>query len=158
MSAAGKGAPRRLSPRHALAGEEQQVWIGFGGQADQGWLRLLRPGFRHCFAVLRDKAGWTLVEPLSGRLLVTRAELAADFDLPGFYRRAGLSVVGPFRPGPPVARGWRPEVSFYSCVQVCLALLGEGAPRAFTPHGLYRALVNESLNRKIIIDATLQPG
>lgn len=160
MSTTGQGAsrPRRLSPRHALAGEEQQVWIGFGGQADQLWLRLLRPGFRHCFAALHDSRGWTLVEPLSGRLLVTRTGLAASFDLPGFYRRAGLSVVGPFRPGPPVARGWRPEISLYSCVQVCRALLGEGAPRALTPHGLYRALVNESLNRKIIIDATPQPG
>lgn len=160
MSAQGRDAsrPRRISPRHALAEGEQQVWIGFGGQADQFWLRLLRPGFRHCFAALRDKDGWSLVEPLSGRLLVTRAGLAADFDLPAFYRRAGLSVVGPFRPGSPAVRGWLPFSGLYSCVQVCRAVLGGGAPQAFTPHGLYRALANDSLNRKKYLDIYLPFG
>lgn len=157
--AEGAGArPRRLSPRHALAEGAQELWIGFGGQADQLWLRLLRPGFRHCFAALRDQAGWTLVEPLSGRLLVTRAGLSADFDLPGFYRRAGLAVVGPFRPGPPAARGWFPEMGPYSCVKVCRALMGVAAPWAITPHGLYRALVNDSLNKKKFLDEVLPFG
>ncbi|PHK95882.1 hypothetical protein CR162_05970 [Pseudoroseomonas rhizosphaerae] len=150
--------PWRLSPRHALAEGEQQVWIGFGGQADQPWLRLLRPGFRHCFAAIRDRQGWSLVEPLSGRLLVSRAGVAAEFDLPAFYRRAGLSVVGPFRPGPPAGDGWLPNISLYSCVQLCRAVLGAGAPWAFTPHGLYQALVNEKENRKKILDASLPVG
>ncbi|MXP63714.1 hypothetical protein E0493_10180 [Roseomonas sp. M0104] len=134
-----QGAVPRIAPRHALAEGGQRVWIGFGGRADRLWLRLLRPGFRHCFAVLGDSGGWTVVEPLSGRLLVSRPELGPEFDLPGFYRRAGLTVLGPFAPGGAFC-GVLPGVLPYSCVAVCRALLGEGAPRALTPRGLYRKL------------------
>lgn len=117
----------------------QEVWIAFGGQADQPWLRLLRPGFRHCFAALRDESGWTVVEPLSGRLMVARLEVPADYDLPAFYGRAGLAVVGPFAPGAARA-GWLPPLLPATCVGLCRALLGASAPMALTPWGLFRAL------------------
>lgn len=152
--AAFAASARRISPRHALGEETSRIWIGFGGRADQGWLRLLRPGFRHCFAAIADDSGWTVVEPLSGRLLVTRPDVPAGFDLPGFYRRAGLVVLGPLRPGPPAA-SWLPALSPYSCVAVCRALLGQGAPRAVTPYGLFRGLEKFLENRKIIIDLGL---
>ncbi|MCI0752440.1 hypothetical protein [Teichococcus vastitatis] len=93
----------RLAP-HRLAEDAQRVWIGFGGRADRLWMRLLRPGFRHCFAVLQDANGWTVVEPLSGRLLVARPVLPAEFDLPAFYRRAGLTLLGPSSPAPQPAQ------------------------------------------------------
>jgi hypothetical protein len=117
----------------------QEVWIAFGGRADQPWLRPLRRGFRHCFAALRDEAGWTVLEPLSGRLLVVRLAAPAGFDLPGFYRRAGLAVLGPFAPGPVRAR-WLPPLMPFTCVGLCRAVLGAGAPFALTPYGLFRRL------------------
>ncbi len=141
----------RLSHRHALAEGSQRVWIGFGGRADRAWLRLLRPGFRHCFAAVEDAQGWTVVEPLSGRLLVARPGLVPGFDLPGFYRRAGLTVLGPFEPGAPHC-GVLPQLSPYSCVAVCRALLGQGAPFAVTPRGLFRALEKKMENGKKSID------
>ena len=124
--------------RAAQAG--QQAFIVFGGAADQPWLRLLRPGFRHCFAVLRDAGGWTVLDPLTGRLVVARLEVPARFDLPGFYRRAGFVVAGPFTPGAP---RWRalPPLSPFTCVALCRAILGAGAPRALTPWGLFRQLL-----------------
>lgn len=129
----------------------QEVWIAFGGQADQAWLRPLRRGFRHCFAALRDEAGWTVLEPLSGRLLVARLAVPAGFDLPGFYRRAGLAVVGPFVPGPVRAR-WLPPLLPFTCVGLCRAVLGAGAPFAFTPFGLFRRLArNLHKDRKNIL-------
>lgn len=142
MSAA---PPPRPRARHARGGQEarQLLFLVFGGGADQPWLRLLRPGFRHCFAAIRDAQGWTVLDPLSGRLLVQRLDVAPDFDLPGFYLRAGLALRGPFRPGPPAPR-WLPPLSPYSCVTLCRALLGSGAPFALTPHGLYRALRDPS--------------
>ena len=54
-------------------------------------LRLLRPGFRHCFALIRDPGGWTLLDPLSGRLVVTRLPAAPTADIPRRYRAAGAS-------------------------------------------------------------------
>ena len=143
----------RLAHRRTLAADPagQGVWIAFGGVADQPWLRLLRPGFRHCFAALSDEAGWTVLEPLSGRLMVARLPVAAGFDLPGFYRRAGLRVLGPFLPGEPVA-GLGTALMPFTCVALCRALLGPGAPFAVTPFGLFRALggqVAEVASRRI---------
>ena len=120
-------------------GASQSIWLAFGGVADQPWLRLLRPGFRHCFAALADEAGWTVLEPLSGRVLVARLPVPAGFDLPGYYRRAGLSVLAPSAPTPPRASG-RPNLAPLTCVGLCRALLGPGAPFALTPYGLFRAL------------------
>lgn len=129
----------RPAHRRLAAGGGQGVWIAFGGVADQPWLRLLRPGFRHCFAALSDEAGWTVLEPLSGRLMVARLPVDAGFDLPGFYRRAGLRVLGPFSAAEPRARRLPPLAPF-TCVGLCRALLGPGAPFALTPFGLFRAL------------------
>lgn len=132
-------APKRTHRYLATAEAGQRVWIVFGGVADQGWLHLLRPGFRHCFAALQDEAGWTVLEPLSGRLMVARLPVAAGFDLPLFYRRAGLRVLGPFTPGEPRGASL-PSCAPFSCVALCRALIGPQAPFALTPYRLYRAL------------------
>ena len=146
-----------MTPGHRQAREApQQVWIAFGGEADQPWLRPLRRGFRHCFAALRDEAGWTVLEPLSGRLLVARLAVPATYDLPGFYRRAGLAVVGPFAPGPARARRL-PALMPFTCVGLCRAVIGGGAPFALTPWGLFRRLAkNLQENRKKVLTPT--PG
>ncbi len=129
----------RLAHRRTHAEAGQRLFLAFGGEADQAWLRPLRRGFRHCFAALGDEAGWTVLEPLSGRLLVARLPVPAGFDLPGFYRRAGLAVLGPFVPGGATPRRL-PDLSPFTCVTLCRALLGAGAPFAVTPYGLFRAL------------------
>lgn len=129
-----------MTPRLRAARDAPQlVWIVFGGAADQVWLRPLRRGFRHCFAALQDEAGWTVLEPLSGRLVVARLGVASDYDLPGFYRRAGLVPAGPFVPGGVRPRRW-PALLPMTCVGLCRALLGAGAPFAITPFGLFRRL------------------
>ena len=130
----------------------QEAFIVFGGRADQPWLRLLRPGFRHCFAALVDAGGWTVLDPLTGRLVVARLELPADFDLPGFYHRAGLAVLGPFTPSEPRARHL-PPLSPFSCVALCRAVLGAAAPFALTPYGLFRSLNKLARNRKNVLTA-----
>jgi len=121
---------------------EPAVFIGFGGAASLPWQRLLAPGFRHCFAALRDDTGWTVVDPLSGRLHVTRLPVGLGYDLPGLWIRAGFAVLGPYRPAA-AAASVLPGLSPLTCVGVCRALLGPGAPFALTPRGLFRALMRE---------------
>ena len=147
MTAAARPRPRPAHRRAAQAG--QRAFIVFGGAADQPWLRLLRPGYRHCFAAVADARGWTVLDPLTGRLVVARLDLPASFDLPGFYRRAGFAVTGPFTPGP--AR-WRllPPLSPFTCVSLCRAVLGARAPFALTPWGLFRKLAEDRKNIPII--------
>jgi hypothetical protein len=130
---------QRLAHRRAADETAQAVWIAFGGAADQAWLHLLRPGFRHCFAAVRDDAGWTVLEPLSGRLLVARLPVPVAFDLPGFYRRAGLRVLGPFLPADAAPRRL-PSLAPFTCVTLCRAVLGPAAPPAWTPFQLFMAL------------------
>jgi hypothetical protein len=151
------GGDAHSGPAHRRAAESrpQTLWLAFGGGADQAWLRLLRPGFRHCFAALRDDDGWTVLDPLSGRLLVTRLTVPADFDLPGFWRRAGCRVLGPFVPAVPRA-GW-PGVIPLSCVSLCRALLGPGAPLAVTPHGLFQRLKKTIRDKENILDSGARP-
>ncbi|WP_240655227.1 hypothetical protein [Rhodovarius crocodyli] len=128
-------------------GEGQQVWILFGGRADMAWQRLLSPRFRHCFAAILDDRGWTLLDPMTNRLLVERLDLPADFDLPRFYRRAGFASAGPFVPAPARASLW-PAIMPMNCVGLCRATLGGSAPFALTPHGLHRALTTQPNNKK----------
>ena len=141
--------------RRAAESRPQLLWLAFGGGADQGWMRLLRPGFRHCFAGLRDEAGWTVIDPLSGRLLVTRLGVESDFDLPGFWQRAGCRVLGPFVPGAP-ARAL-PAVVPLSCVSLCRALLGPTAPFALTPYGLFRGLKKKFRIEENVLDESGGP-
>jgi hypothetical protein len=144
----------RPSHRRHLSG--QRAWIVFGGRADHLWQRLLRRGFRHCFAAIEDSCGWTVLDPLTGRLLVARLEVPAGFDLPGFYRRAGLLPVGPFPlEEPELGRGLRGAP--FSCVAVCRAVLGPHAPFAMTPHGLFRALLGSHESRKKNLTSPIVP-
>lgn len=140
-------APAVLRPAHRRAAAEaaQRLFIVFGGEADQPWLRPLKRGFRHCFAALADETGWTVLDPLSGRLVVARLDLPAGFDLPGFYRRAGLQVLGPFAAAEP-RRRWLPPLGPFTCVALCRALLGPAAPFAITPYGLFRFLKKNGQN------------
>lgn len=141
----------RPAHRRAAASAAQRAFIVFGGGAELPWLRPLRRGFRHCFAALEDARGWTVLDPLSGRLVVARLEgLPPGFDLPGFYERAGLTVLGPFLPGGP-RRSVLPPFAPFSCVSLCRAVLGAGAPFAVTPFGLFRALVRLHGERKIFL-------
>lgn len=134
-------------PNRADADPAQRVWILFGGRAEMGWQRLLAPGFRHCFAALQDAAGWTVLDPLAGRLLAARLDVPADFDLPRFYRRAGFAALGPFAPGPARA-SLLPAIRPMNCVGLCRSVLGGSAPFAITPQGLHNALFAQLHNKK----------
>lgn len=134
--------------RIAEALPESAVWVAFSGRADLPWLRVLRPGFRHCFAAIADGSGWTLVDPLARRLVVQRLAVAPEFDLPAFWRRAGFRVLGPFTPAAP-APSLLPPLAPFNCVTACLRLLGLNRPFALTPFGLYRTLACHCVTARI---------
>lgn len=142
---------------HRRTTQEQQAWIVFSGAADMPWQRLLKRGFRHCFAALRDADGWSVLDPLQGRLVVARLDVEAGFDLPGFYRRAGLLPVGPITPGAARA-SLLPRLLPMNCVGLCRAVLGTAAPFAMTPHGLYRGLQNLPRIRNLFLTTDDVPG
>lgn len=150
-------ADGRAKPGHRRHITGQRVWIVFGGRADHGWQRLLRPGFRHCFAAIEDAQGWLVLDPLTGRLLLARIDVPPGFDLPAFYRRAGLRPLGPFLLNEH-ALGSAGPVLPLNCVSLCRAVLGPHAPFALTPAGLYKRLSRSFESRKKSLTSLTDPA
>lgn len=106
-------------------------------------LRLLRRGFRHCFAVLCRGGAWVVVDPLAHRLAVDLAPacLARDAEaVAALYRARGLTaVVVPVAEPPRRLAPLRP----FTCVEAVKRLIGRRAPWVFTPGQLHGHLLRE---------------
>jgi hypothetical protein len=115
---------------------EPEAWVGFTNNRGLSWLRLLKPGFRHCFLLLRSNGAWIVYDPLSNQ---TRIDLlwAGDELLDHLSARgcrllpARLEWEGQWRSQP-----WRP----FSCVEAVKRALGLSAPWVLTPWQLFRHL------------------
>ena len=90
--------------------------VVFEDRQEQSLIRLLRPGFRHCFCLIGGDLAWTVCDPL-----LTRIELASllgfdETDLASLYTRSGRTVlVGNVSGGRTRYTSWlRPM----SCVEV----------------------------------------
>jgi len=118
--------------------------VAFTGKTEIGWLRLLRPGFRHCFALLHDGARWLTLDPLAHKTLVqAHDDLPPEFDLVLWLRReGGCRVVPVSLPEPPP----RPApLGLFTCVEAVKRVLGLHDRWIFTPWQLYRRL---TVNRR----------
>lgn len=114
-----------------------RVWVLFGGGGGLWWLRLLKPGFRHCLALMNDGRHWLLVDPLSSHTEVTVLDADAGWDVPGWYRDQGLTVVPAVAASPPPRPApWAP----FTCVEAVKRLIGLHDPLVVTPWQLYRRL------------------
>lgn len=147
--------------RSAPAGRAlPRALVAFSGQTELAWLRLLRPGFRHCFAVVEILGGvnaapggqggsWVLYNPLSNGTQLAVWTLDNEETLRAWLRLHDYVVVET-RARPLDARlfGWRP----YTCVEAVKRVLGLHAPGVFTPWQLYRRL-KKTDNRNIILDS-----
>lgn len=121
--------------------------VCFSGNTGLWWLRLLRPGFRHCFVTVETAAGWVVAEPLSHCVRVDCVAVPPGFDLAGWYRAHGMVVVETaVAAAPRRALPWRP----FTCVEMVKRVLGLRAPLVLTPWQLWRHL---DQNRKKSVDA-----
>ena len=130
--------------------------VVFAGHADLWWLRLLKPGFRHCFVALGDGRIWVSIEPLSHCTEVVVTPVHGPFDLAAHYRAQGLTVVETVvRNVPSTPMPWRP----FTCVEGVKRVLGLRAPWVWTPWDLYRCLTEEKKSerdRKKSVDGSEQ--
>jgi len=112
--------------------------VVFSGRADLAWLRLLRPGFRHCFILLHTGKGWLYLNPLAHRTEISLLDLPGEFDVAGWYRQRDMVALTtrPRRP-PHRAAPWRP----HTCVETVKRILGIHAGWVLTPWQLYRHIV-----------------
>lgn len=115
--------------------------VVFEDRPRHGLFRLLRPGFRHCFCLRRERAGWLLCDPRSDRLDLRLVPPVPALALARAYAGLGGTVLalrlatgafGPIR---------RPRLPApFTCVEVVARLLGLGPGRARTPWDLFRRL------------------
>lgn len=118
-------------------GDAERALVLFGGEPTLPWLRLLKPGFRHCAAVLECGAVWVVYNPMSNATEIATAPACDARALAARFEAAGYRVV-PAAVGPPPAspQPWRP----YTCVEAVKRALGLSAPAVVTPWQLYRHL------------------
>lgn len=115
-----------------------KAWVVFSGQADRPWLKLLRPGFRHCSVVLHDGRRWLSLDPMLSRIeLRVHDHVPPDFDLPGWLRERGQLVVAA-----PVdqTRAVPMPLAVFTCVEAVKRVLGLHRSLILTPWQLYRHL------------------
>lgn len=126
-----------MSRSPAMSAPGTRAWVVFCGEAELWWLKLLRPGFRHCFVMLNDGRHWVVIDPLAPFTEVSVPAVPPGYDLPGWFRRLGLVAVPARldhdrrRPAP-----WGP----FTCVEAVKRVLGLHAPFVVTPWQLYRRL------------------
>lgn len=115
-----------------------EAWVVFTGKTDLPWLRLLKPGFRHCYVLLNDGGNWITLDPLSNYLDVSvHRNVPSGFDLPKWLGTRGHKVVRA-----PVSR-LRKEAPWmlFTCVEAVKRVLGLHERFIVTPWQLYRHLV-----------------
>lgn len=124
----------------AASSQEPQprIFIVFSGETELRWLRILKPGFRHCFALIDNGRHWTVFEPLAGYFEIQSLDVASAVDLPLMYAAAqhmtvieATAIAQPRRQAPP---------AILSCVEAVKRLIGLHHPLIITPHQLYQHL------------------
>ena len=116
--------------------ESRRIWIAFTGQTELPLLRFLKPGFRHCFIVIKDEGKWLSLDPMANHMDLTVHNVPDDFDLPRWLRSRGLQVIETDvqhhdKPAPLMP---------LTCVEAVKRMIGLHKRFILTPYQLFRHL------------------
>lgn len=123
----------------------KKIWIVFTGKTDIQWLKILKPGFRHCFAILNDGQKWMSVDPLAPYTDINiYHHIEPDFDLVNALRAKGYQVIkAPTKESHKSAA----PIMVFTCVEAIKRLIGLHARHIITPWQLYRHLTQIQNNQ-----------
>ncbi len=131
-------------PRPSLGGAEKasvgegRVLVVFEDRADVPSLAWLRPGFRHCFCLVRRPVGWLVCDLLKSSVFMDVVDPYEEADLIAHYCNRGRTVlVGSSF----TDRSRSASLRLLTCVEIVKRIIGLRAPTVLTPYQLYRALV-----------------
>ena len=117
--------------------------VAFTGETELPVLRLLKPGFRHCFLVLPDRGQWLLYDPMAHATALQGLPVAPGHNVFDVLLAQGYTVVpariraAPRRPAP---------VAPFTCVEAVQRALGIHARGVRTPWDLFRHLTSPGLS------------
>lgn len=120
-----------------------QILVVFSGATTIPWLRLLRPGFRHCFAVWCDGRRWLTCDAMAHATHIAVHDLPPGFDMAAWYRAAGLRVVRVHPYAQQACPRTPAPLAPFTCVESVKRLIGLRARRVVTPYQLWRHLAAE---------------
>lgn len=130
-------APDRRAGNHSTG----RIVVVFSGATDLRWLQALKPGFRHCYAVLKNAGGWLLIDPASHQ---TRIEYLGPMPLRRLLvglQTAETTVVCCRRRDAPMRLA---PIRPFTCVEAVKRLIGIHAPWTLTPWQLFDHLTAEN--------------
>ncbi len=112
--------------------------VVFGDQVGLFWLRILRPGFRHCFVLLELEDGWVMLDPLAHWMHVAILPPVPSDELAAWYRDRGyhVAISRHDQPSKQSVR-WAP----FTCVEIVKRALGIRRFGIWTPHQLWCFLI-----------------
>ncbi len=111
--------------------------VVFSGETDLKWLKVLKPGFRHCFAILESGGRRIIYDPLSHQTEITVIDGLSLRELRDGYRKQGFRVI----PWTILRARPRPApLGLYTCVEAVKRVLGIHAPMIITPWNLFNFL------------------
>lgn len=116
----------------------QNAFVVFTGQTDLPWLKILKPGFRHCFVMLYDGRRWASLDPMANRMeLIIHDQLPPGFNVPRWLEEQGHKVV----PAQIDGNCNKPApFMLFTCVEVVKRVLGVHSFWIMTPWQLYKQL------------------
>lgn len=121
--------------------QNQKAWVAFSGKTDLPWLRrFLKPGFCHCFVMIRCEGGWLSYDPLANHTEILFHPIPFEFDVDQWLKSQGMRVLPVTlcrthkRPAP---------LMFFTCVEAVKRLIGLHAWHVITPWQLYRHLLSQ---------------
>lgn len=123
-----------------MSTQNYQYWVVFSGQADMAWLRILKPGFRHCAILVNDGERWMSLDPLSNYMDVTTHDVPIEFNMPLWMEDRGHKVIKAENARPAKAAPW----GVFTCVEAVKRVLGIHNRFIITPWQLYRHLSGKS--------------
>lgn len=124
-------APKLMRP----AG--QSLAIVIFGPSSLGYLKLLKPGYRHCLVATQSGGQWHLLDPLSNGMELTTLGEATPAEIIASFRDCGYDAIAVQR-HPPRRRTM--PVSPFTCVEAVKRVLGIRSWLVMTPWQLRRYL------------------
>lgn len=117
-----------------------RCYVVFADNTSLWWLRLLKPGFRHCYVILKiyNTGRWLELNPLSNQFIASVYEYPPDFDFPHYLcRHQNVTVCrvrivdAPLKCAP---------LSFFTCVEFVKRVIGLHDCFIHTPWQLYKKI------------------
>ncbi len=116
-----------------------EFYIVFQDEVSLWWLRVLKPGFRHCYLLIPlDGNAYFELNPMSNRLFINRYNFAAGYDYLAALQSGGKRILKvAISRNPPLAAA---PLAFFTCVEFIKKALGIHDRFIITPYALYKKL------------------